>query len=569
MNQFEELGLSAVSLEALKVKGFEEPTEIQAKIIPLVLNGDKDIIGQAQTGTGKTAAFGLPILDRLEVKQKNKTVKALILAPTRELAVQVAEELNSLRGERKIAILPVYGGQFIGHQISRIREGVDIVVGTPGRIIDHLERKTLNFADLSFLVLDEADEMLNMGFIDEVKQILESAGESRRMLLFSATMPDPIRKVAEAYMGEYEMVRIEKNTQTVSLTDQIYFEVHEQDKFEALCRIIDMEEIFYGLVFCRTKIGVDELVHKLSERSYAVEGLHGDMSQAQRELILGRFRKRRLTVLVATDVAARGIDITGLSHVINFSLPQDTESYIHRIGRTGRAGSEGTAITFVTPSEYRKLMNLKRVTKADIRREDVPGVDAIIAVKKERLVKAIQDFSGSGEEYRTMAKRLLEGRDAEEALASVLTYAFQGALDTSKYTAIREVKKKDSVDRTGKSRINIRLGRKDGATKRLLADMIEQEAGVASRDIQNIEIFDTYSFLTVPFHAAEKIVKIFRSQTKGKTPLVKILSDRGGNRDRPEKGGPGKDRPGKSGKKRPAGKKPPRKPGERKDRRKK
>jgi ATP-dependent RNA helicase DeaD len=550
MNQFEELGLSPVSLEALKIKGFEEPTEIQEKIIPLVLNGDKDIIGQAQTGTGKTAAFGLPILDKL--KPKTKTVQALILTPTRELAVQVAEELNSLKGERKITILPVYGGQFIGQQIGRIREGADIIVGTPGRIIDHLERKTLSFGELSFLVLDEADEMLNMGFIDEVKRILESAGEKRRMLLFSATMPEPIRKVAETYMGEYELVRIEKSTQTVPLTDQIYFEVHEQDKFEALCRIIDMEEVFYGLVFCRTKIGVDELVHKLSERSYSAEGLHGDISQTQRELILGRFRKRKLTVLVATDVAARGIDITGLSHVINFSLPQDTESYIHRIGRTGRAGSEGTAITFVTPSEYRKLMNLKRITKADIRREDIPGVDAIIAAKKERLVKAIRSFPDVREEYKNMAARLLEGRVPEEALASVLAYAFQDTLDTSKYTTIREVKK-TPVDRTGKSRLNIRLGRKDGATKRLLADMIEKEASVPFKDIQNIEVFDTYSFLTVPFHAAEKILKIFRSQTKGNSPLVKILYEK----EKKETGRPGKGKSEKSGKKRFAGKKPP------------
>jgi ATP-dependent RNA helicase DeaD len=365
------------------------------------------------------------------------------------------------------------------------------------------------------------------------------------MLLFSATMPEPIRKVAETYMGEYELVRIEKSAQTVSLTDQIYFEVHEQDKFEALCRIIDMEEIFYGLVFCRTKIGVDDLVHKLSERSYAAEGLHGDMSQTQRELILGRFRKKRLTVLVATDVAARGIDISGLSHVINFSLPQDTESYIHRIGRTGRAGSEGTAITFVTPSEYRKLMNLKRITRADIRREDIPGVEAVIAAKKERLVKAIMDFPDVRKEYRSMAARLLEERDPEEILASVLTYAFQDTLDTSKYTTIREVKK-SSVDRTGKSRINIRLGRKDGATKRLLADMIEREAAVPFKDIQNIEVFDTYSFLTVPFHAAERILKIFRAQTRGKSPLVKILYEK----DKPKKG-----KPAKSEKKRLAGKK--------------
>ncbi|MDR1931217.1 MAG: DEAD/DEAH box helicase [Spirochaetales bacterium] len=545
MNQFEELGLSPVSLEALKLKGFEEPTEIQEKIIPLVLNGDKDIIGQAQTGTGKTAAFGLPILDRLAPKPK--TVQALILTPTRELAVQVAEELNSLRGERNIAILPVYGGQFIGQQIKRIRDGAQIIVGTPGRIIDHLERKTLNFDGLSFLVLDEADEMLNMGFIDDIKRILESTPAGRRMLLFSATMPAPIRKVAETYMGEYEHVRIEKTTETVSLTEQIYFEVYEQDKFEALCRIIDMEEAFYGLVFCRTRIGVDELVRKLGERSYIAEGLHGDIGQAQRELILGRFRKRRSNILVATDVAARGIDITGLSHVINYSLPQEAESYIHRIGRTGRAGSEGTAVTFVTPSEYRKLMQLKRFTRADIRREDIPGVDAVIGAKKDRLLKAVQNLPSPDGEYRAMAAQLLEGQTPGDILASVLAYAFAGALDTSKYMGIKEIKKRDSVDRAGKSRINIRLGRKDGATKRFLADLIEREAGVPSREIQNIEVFDSYSFLTVPFGAAEKILKVFRAKTRGDAPLVKILY---------EKGKPGKEKPGKSVKKRLTGKRP-------------
>ncbi|MDR3200439.1 MAG: DEAD/DEAH box helicase [Spirochaetales bacterium] len=524
--KFENLGLSDVSLAALTAKGFEEPTEIQEKIIPLVLNGGKDVIGQAQTGTGKTAAFGLPILDRLVPKPK--TIQALILTPTRELAVQVAEELNSLRGERRISILPVYGGQFIGQQIKRIMDGVDIIVGTPGRIIDHLERKTLKFDGISFLVLDEADEMLNMGFIDDIKRILESTPAGRRMLLFSATMPAPIRKVAETYMGEYEHVRIEKSTETVPLTDQIYFEVYEQDKYEALCRIIDMEEAFYGLVFCRTRVGVDELVRKLAERSYVAEGLHGDISQAQRELILGRFRKRRSNILVATDVAARGIDITGLSHVINYSLPQEPESYIHRIGRTGRAGSEGTAITFVTPSEYRQLVQLKRVTRADIRRENIPGVDAVIAAKKDRLMKAVANLPSPDGEYRAMAAQLLEGHEPGDILASVLAYAFAGALDTSKYTGIKEIKKRDSVDNAGKSRISIRLGRKDGATKRFLVDLLEKEAGIASRDVQNIEVFDTYSFLTVPFGAAEKILKVFRSHSQGNSPFVKMMYEKDG-----------------------------------------
>ena len=536
MNQFEQLGLSADSLEALRRKGFEEPTTIQEKIIPLILEGKRDIIGQARTGTGKTAAFGLPILDRIE--PRGKTVKALVLTPTRELAVQVAEELNSLRGKRPVSVLPVYGGQAIGPQIGRLRSGVDVVVGTPGRIIDHLERKTLDFSDLAFLVLDEADEMLNMGFIDEIKRILESVGPGRRMLLFSATMPEPIRKVAETYMGEYEMVEVGRAEGEAELTDQIYFEVHESDKFEALCRIIDMEENFYGLVFCRTKVGVDELVHRLVERSYAVDGLHGDIGQAQREIILGRFRKRRTNVLVATDVAARGIDIVNLSHVINFSLPQDSEAYIHRIGRTGRAGSEGTAVTFVTPSEFRKLTFLKRATNTDIRKERIPRVEDVIEAKRKRILSSIrnQPEEAGREDFRAMAEGLLENRDPSDAMASVLYFAFQGQLDRTKYRDIREVRD-FSVDRKGKTRLSIRLGKKDGATKRLLVELIEREAAVPSRDIRDIEVFDKHSLVTVPFHQAEMILKTFREKTGGTSPIVEILKE--------HKGGPAGNFPGR------------------------
>jgi ATP-dependent RNA helicase DeaD len=536
MTTFEQLGLSEISLEALRRKGFEEPTGIQEKIIPLVLQGDRDIIGQARTGTGKTAAFGLPILEKLH--PRSKTVQALILTPTRELAVQVAEELNSLKGGRSLSILPVYGGQAIGPQIGRLKTGVDMVVGTPGRVIDHIERKTLDISKVSFLVLDEADEMLNMGFIDEVKKILECVGPGRRTLLFSATMPEPIRKVAETYMGEYERVVVEKTGSAVELTDQIYFEVHEGDKFEALCRIIDMEEEFYGLVFCRTKVGVDELVHRLAERSYAAEGLHGDITQAQRELVLNRFRKRRITILVATDVAARGIDIINLSHVINFSLPGDMESYIHRIGRTGRAGSKGTAVTFVTPSEYRKLMYLQRMTKTEIRRERIPGVEDIIEAKRGRILSALLNIpeSDGRDDFLEMADSLLQEKEPVEVLAAVLWYAFQEKLDRTKYRDIRSVRDV-SVDRTGKSRLSIRLGRKDGATKRLLLDFIEREAAVPSRDIRDIEVLEKHSLVTVPFHHAERILRIFRSRAGDKAPMVEILKDKQGVRPMRERSG--------------------------------
>jgi ATP-dependent RNA helicase DeaD len=349
MATFESLGLSDKTLKILERKGFEEPTPIQEKTIPAILEGEKDIVGQAQTGTGKTAAFGLPIIEL--IPEKSKAVQALVLTPTRELAIQVAEEINSLKGKKKLSIVPIYGGQSIELQLRSLRKGIDIVVGTPGRILDHLRRRTLKLQNISFLVLDEADEMLNMGFLEDVREIMDNTGPEKRTMLFSATMPREILQIAKKYMGEYDVMKVTKGQLTVSLTDQIYFEVSSADRFEALCRIIDIEEEFYGLVFCRTKIDVDTIANRLIERGYDADALHGDMSQGQREKILNKFKKHLLNVLVATDVAARGIDVQDLTHVINYSLPQDPESYVHRIGRTGRAGKEGNAITFITPGQ--------------------------------------------------------------------------------------------------------------------------------------------------------------------------------------------------------------------------
>ena len=323
LEKFRILGLSENTLHALAKKGFEEPTPIQQKTIPILLKGEVDIIGQAQTGTGKTAAFGLPILEG--IKEKSKNVQALILVPTRELAIQVSEELNSFKGEKRLQIVPIYGGQSIEEQLRRLKKGVDVVVGTPGRILDHLKRKSLKLESIAYLVLDEADEMLNMGFIDDVEKIIKNTGSQKRMLLFSATMPEKIISIAKKYMRNYEMIGVKKEQLTTNLTDQIYFEVAHSDKFDALCRIIDFEHEFYGLIFCRTKIDVDTIANKLMERGYDAEALHGDISQNQRELILNKFRKQRINILVATDVAARGIDIQNLTHVINYSLPQDPE----------------------------------------------------------------------------------------------------------------------------------------------------------------------------------------------------------------------------------------------------
>jgi len=526
LEKFRKLGLSENTLKALEQKGFEEPTPIQVQTIPILLLGQKDIVGQAQTGTGKTAAFGLPILEK--IKENAGVVQVLILVPTRELAIQVSEELNSFKGSKRLQIIPVYGGQSIDLQLRKLKKGVDIVVGTPGRVLDHLNRKTVNLKNISYLVLDEADEMLNMGFIEAVEEILKSTNSVKRVLLFSATMPDAILRIAKKYMGSYELIAVKKEQLTASLTDQIYFEVSYSDKFEALCRIIDMEKEFYGLVFCRTKVDVDDVGRHLVDRGYDADALHGDMSQDQRERILNRFKNRKTNILVATDVAARGLDISNLTHVINYSLPQDPESYIHRIGRTGRAGKEGTAITFVTPEEYRSLMVIKRVAKTDIRKEKLPEIEDIINTKKSRIVgELFQIISKEGcEEYLPMAGEVLEGNDPEKVLAAMLKHFFGAELDERNYNQIRDV----SVDNKGKTRLFVALGKSEGMSPKRLVDFINTQTRVHADAVRDIRIFDRFSFVSVPFKEAEIILDVFRKGKKGKRPIiVKAKAERQNN----------------------------------------
>ena len=325
----------------------------------------------------------------------------------------------------------LYGGQSIDQQLRRLKKGVHIVVGTPGRIIDHLNRKTLKIGNIEHLILDEADEMLNMGFIEDMEEIMRHTNPEKRTLLFSATMPKKIKDLAHKYMDGYELLAVKKEQLTTNLTEQIYFEVKASDKFEALCRIIDIEDDFYGLVFCRTKIDVDYVVTHLMDRGYDAEAIHGDISQAQRERTLQKFKKQRINILVATDVAARGIDVNNLSHVINYSLPQDPESYVHRIGRTGRAGNEGTAITFITPSEYRQLMFIQRVAKTDIKKSKVPRVKDIIKAKKKKihddLTSILEDEIEST--YKDWADSLLNDNNPTEILSAVLNYCFEDELN--------------------------------------------------------------------------------------------------------------------------------------------
>ncbi len=516
--KFKALGLSDSTLKALKKKGFEEPTPIQEKVIPLFLKGECDIIGQAQTGTGKTTAFGAPIIEKIH--EKSGKIQAIILTPTRELAIQVSEELNSLKGDKKLHIIPIYGGQSMTQQLRALKIGVDIVVGTPGRIIDHLERKSLNLKDVAYFVLDEADEMLNMGFIDAIKDILNATGPKKRMLFFSATMPKAILGIVKKYMQKYEHVAIEEELVT-DLTEQIYFEVQESDKFEALCRIIDIEDEFYGLIFCRTKTDTSKLAQNLGDRGYLVDALHGDLSQQEREKILNKFRKQKINILVATDVAARGIDIIELTHVINYSLPQDPDSYVHRIGRTGRAGKQGTAITFVTSTEYRRLTYIIKTSKSDMRKGRLPEIKDVIKAKRAR-VKAELESTIKAEEYidcLEMSEKLLDEYPAEKILAAVLKYAFKEKFDESMYA---EITGSSYVDRKGKTRLFIAMGKFDGMTPDKLRQFIQEETGDSELKIMDAEIFPNFSFVTVPFAQAETLLEIFKNKKKGRKPFVEL-----------------------------------------------
>ncbi|MBR2362330.1 MAG: DEAD/DEAH box helicase [Spirochaetaceae bacterium] len=390
---FEDLGLDETTLAAVAKKGFVSPSPIQVLAIPRLLEGDANVIAKARTGTGKTAAFGLPLVQT--IREASDSVQALVLTPTRELALQVCKEIGSFATGAYPRMAAVYGGQSMGVQLKALRKGVEIVVGTPGRVQDHLERGTLDLSKIKYFILDEADEMLDMGFIEDIENIFAKANPDCRILLFSATMPPAILKIASQFMGEYETVAEEASPEAPILTEQKYIMVRERDKLELVVRLIDVSPDFYGLIFTQTKVDADNLTRQLDERGYEVAALHGDISQQQREKILLRFRSKKTRILVATDVAARGIDIGGLTHVINYSIPFDSSTYIHRIGRTGRAGSYGEAITLVRPEEKRKLEHLKsairKAVKGSLQEDTVPSVKKILELKRGRLFDSMKE----------------------------------------------------------------------------------------------------------------------------------------------------------------------------------
>jgi ATP-dependent RNA helicase DeaD len=519
LENFKSLGLSENSINALAQKGFKQPTPVQEATIPVLMQEQCDFVGQAQTGTGKTAAFGLPIMEKLT--KMSKHVQALVLTPTRELAIQVAEEMSSLKGQKKVRIAPIYGGQSMPIQLEKLHRGLDIVVGTPGRVLDHIKRKSLDLGQISFVVLDEADEMLNMGFIDEVEEILQRTNANRRTLLFSATMPKEIINIAKNYMGEYKQVVIDKDHLTTDLTEQIYYEVNQRDKFEALRRIIDLEPEFYGLIFCRTRRDVDHLSSKLAESGYAVDALHGEIPQSLREKIVEKFRKKQIQALVATDVAARGMDFQNLTHVINFSMPQHPEHYVHRIGRTGRAGKEGTAITFVTPEETKALLHIQKYARTDIRKEKIPSINNIIENKKVRIKSRIEALINNGlnENFMDIADELLQENDPQRLVAACLKLSFHKELDSSNYNEIRPIRAVPAA-RNGKTRLFVALGKKDAMAPKRLIKFFRETAQVQAKDIYDIQIFEDFSFINVPEAQAERILGAFKKKGKKGTKLI-------------------------------------------------
>ena len=423
---FSELGLSPEILKAVAKMGFEEASPIQSETIPQLLEGS-DIVGLSQTGSGKTAAFAIPAIERVDVTLRAPQV--LILCPTRELAMQVAEEVAKLaQFKRGVRELPIYGGQSYDRQLRGLREGAQIIIGTPGRVMDHLERKTLKLDQVAMVILDEADRMLDMGFREDIETILKQAPVSRQTVFFSATMPPMIRTLIKNYTREPVNVRIEAQEMVVPAIEQVYYEIDRRSKLEVLCRLIDLQDIKYGIIFCGTKMMCDELADHLKARGYSSDKLHGDISQQMRERVVAKFKKRGFEFLVATDVAARGLDVDDIEVVFNYDLPQDAEDYVHRIGRTGRAGKTGRAITFVAGREIWKMQQIIRFTKGKIRREKVPSAEEVEEKRTSAFVENLREVLEKGEYKRQdeLIDQLLGSGHSATDIASALLHLLGG-----------------------------------------------------------------------------------------------------------------------------------------------
>ena len=522
---FQDLDLRKEIMRAITEMGFEEMTPIQAKAIPVILEG-QDVVGQAQTGTGKTATFAIPILNQIDPKLKKP--QAIIICPTRELAIQVAEEIRKLaKFMSSIKVLPIYGGQEISKQIRSLKAGVQIIVGTPGRIMDHMRRKTVKFDHVSKVVLDEADEMLDMGFREDIETILAGMKEERQTLLFSATMPKPILELTDLYQNHPEFIRVIRKELTVSNITQYYYEVRPKNKVEVLSRLLDIYNPKISIVFCNTKKGVDELVEELQGRGYFADALHGDMKQTMRDRVMKSFRNGRTDILVATDVAARGIDVDDVDAVFNYDLPQDEEYYVHRIGRTGRAGKSGMAFTFVVGREVFKLKDIKRYCKAKIKIQPIPSINDVREQRVEKLFERIDSIIQENdlEKYITLLDDYVNEKDytsMDIAAAFLSEYLNKSEITSSQ----REDALSDTgAEEEGMVRLFINVGRKQNVRPGDILGAIAGESGIQGKLVGSIDIHDKYTFVEVPREVAEDVLEAMKNvKIKGKTINVEPAS---------------------------------------------
>ncbi len=564
MTTFKDLGFSDATLRAVTELGYEEPTPIQDQTIRLMLDG-ADVIAQAQTGTGKTAAFALPIIEKIDPRLR--VPQALVLTPTRELAVQVAEAFQSYSKYHSISVLPVYGGQPIDRQLRALSRGVQVVVGTPGRIIDHMTRKTIDFEAVKTVVLDEADEMLNMGFIEDIEAILKATSASRQTALFSATMPAPIVALSARYLRDAQQVTIKAEQLTVANIRQVYYEVGRRDKFEVLTRVLDYEAPTSAIIFCRTKLEVDAIGQRLNAHGHQAETLHGDLTQAQRDRVMARFRSGQSDLLIATDVAARGLDVEQISHVINYDLPVDPEVYVHRIGRTGRAGRSGLAISLVTARERRLLQVIQRLSGTGMERVLIPTVGDVITRRHERFKDSLREtLAEEGlEPYLVLVSELGEEHSpidlAAAAFKMLLGVTTAPAEDSLSQPDPADQHRPDDVgreDRTpgrrrpggpaaakgrfdrerGMTRLYIDAGRNDGVRPGDIVGAIANEAEIPGKSIGAIEIFDHFTLVDVPSNASEQVMTALkRARVRNRAVKVSLARpDRRVGGGRPGKG---------------------------------
>ena len=556
--RFEDLNLSDAILRAVTDMGFEAASPIQAQAIPAQLEG-RDMIGQAQTGTGKTAAFGIPLLQKID--PENKKLQAIVLLPTRELAIQVAEEIRRLaKFMHGIKVLPVYGGQDIVRQIRSLKDGVQVVIGTPGRVMDHMRRKTIRVDHVHTAVLDEADEMLNMGFLEDMETILSQLPETRQTVMFSATMPPAIADIARKFLQDPVMVRVVKKELTVPKVTQYYYEVKPKNKVEVLCRLLDLYSPKLSVVFCNTKKGVDELVLALQGRGYFAEGLHGDLKQEQRDRVMNGFRNGRTEVLVATDVAARGIDVDDVEAVFNYDIPQDDEYYVHRIGRTGRAGREGKAFSLVVGKEVYKLRDIQRYCKTKIIPQAIPSLDDITDIKVEKTMDQVRDMlenSDLSQMVNIIEQKLIEEDYTALDLAAALLKMNMGEDNEDIIDNFEPARSLDDLDRYSRSgrrygrdgsgrdgsfrnsrsrrrgavdraavdyvvgddmaRLFVNIGRDQNVNPGDILGAIAGESGIPGRVVGSIDMYDGYTFVEVPRRYSDQVLKAMENaKIKGK-----------------------------------------------------